>query len=90
MPISLPPELEAFAYRQIESGKYGLIEELLVDAVQVLSDQEADIYQGRFEELRSKVEIGIDALKRGKSQDLEIAASELRQKIQQKYRGSSI
>jgi antitoxin ParD1/3/4 len=85
MPISLPPELEAFAYRQIEAGRYGSIEELLVDAVRALSHQEEDIYQGRLEELRQEAQVGIDALERGESQDMETAMDDLRQKMRQKY-----
>jgi antitoxin ParD1/3/4 len=89
MPISLPPELEAFAYRQIEAGRYRSIEELLVDAVRALSDRQEDIYQGRFEELQAEVQTGIDALDglwpvvdhRGESQDMEIVMDNLRQKI---------
>lgn len=85
MPISLPPELEAFAHRQIAAGYYGSIEELLVEAVRALSDRETDIYQGRLEELRQEAQVGIDALERGKSQDLDMAIGSLRQKMRQKY-----
>ena len=35
MMISLPPELEAFAPRQVENGKYGSIEALLISAMGV-------------------------------------------------------
>ena len=84
MPIALPPELEAFAHRQVTSGRYSSIEELLIDAVRALVDRE-DPYQGRFEEIRQKVQIGIDALDRGESQDLDIAVDSLRQKMRQKY-----
>jgi antitoxin ParD1/3/4 len=85
MLISLPPELEAFAHRQLETGKYGSIEELLVEAVRVLSIQAEDIYQGRFEELRSEVQIEIAALERGKSQNLDTAINHLQHKMRQKY-----
>jgi putative addiction module CopG family antidote len=43
--ISLPPELEAFAHQQIESGKYSSIEEVLADGVRALIDRE-DIIPG--------------------------------------------
>jgi antitoxin ParD1/3/4 len=85
MPIALPPELEAFAYRQIEAGRYGSIEELVVDAVRALSNQQEDIYQGRFEELQAEVQVGIDALDHGESQDMETTMDNLRQKMRQKY-----
>ena len=85
MLILLPPELEAFAYSQVEAGKYGSIEELLIGAVQALANREEDPYQGRFEELRQEVQIGIDAIDRGESQDLDTAIDHLRLKMRQKY-----
>jgi antitoxin ParD1/3/4 len=87
MMISLPPELEAFAHQQIESGKYTSIEEVLADGVRALIDRE-DIYQGRIEELRREVQIGTDALDRSESQDLDTAIDHIRQKMHQCY-GSS-
>ena len=51
MMISLPPELEAFAHRQVENGKHGSIEVLLAAGIRVLIDRE-DIYEGRLEELQ--------------------------------------
>jgi antitoxin ParD1/3/4 len=87
MIISLPPELEAFAHQQIESGKYTSIEEVLADGVRALIDRE-DIYQGRIEELRREVQIGVDALDRGESQDLDTAIGSIRQKIHQRYSAS--
>ena len=40
MMISLPPELEAFAHRQVENGKYGSIEALLAAGVRALIDRD--------------------------------------------------
>jgi putative addiction module CopG family antidote len=87
MMISLPPELEAFAHQQIESGKYTSIEEVLADGVRALIDRE-DIYQGRIEELRREVQIGTEALDRGESQDLDTAIGNIRQKMHQRYGAS--
>jgi DNA-directed RNA polymerase specialized sigma subunit len=44
----------------LATGKYGSFEELLVEALRTLSDREGKIYQGRFDELRHEVRIGID------------------------------
>jgi antitoxin ParD1/3/4 len=84
MMISLPPELEAFAHQQIESGKYTSIEEVLADGVRALIDRE-DIYQGRIEQLRREVQIGTGALDRGESQDLDTAIGHMCRKIHQRY-----
>ena len=51
MMISLSPELEAFAHRQVENGTYGSIEALIAAGIRVLIDRE-DIYEGRLEELQ--------------------------------------
>jgi putative addiction module CopG family antidote len=84
MIISLPPELEAFAHQQIAAGKYTSIEEVLVDGMRALVDREA-ITQSRLEELRQELQIGVDALERGESQDLDTAIDTLRQKMRQRY-----
>jgi Arc/MetJ-type ribon-helix-helix transcriptional regulator len=73
MMISLPPELEAFAHRQIEAGNYTSVEELLVDGMNALIDRET-INQER-----------VEALERGESQDLDVAIDSLRQKMRQRY-----
>jgi putative addiction module CopG family antidote len=84
MVISLPPDLEAFAHRLVEAGKYASVEDVLADGVRALIDRE-ETYQGRFEELRREVQVGIDALDRGESQNLETALDSIRQKMQQRY-----
>jgi putative addiction module CopG family antidote len=84
MMISLPPELEAFAHRQIEAGNYTSVEELLVDGMHALIDRET-IYQERVEALRQDLKIGAEALERGESQDLDTAIDSLRQKMRQRY-----
>lgn len=90
MPISLPPELEAFVHRQIEAGRYTSIEELLIEAVRALSNLEENLDPEHVAELQQEVQLGIDALDRGESQDLDSAIYHLRQKMWQKYGASSI
>ena len=84
MMISLPPELEAFAHRQVENGKYGSIEALLTAGVRALIDRE-DIYKGRLEELQREAQIGIDSLENGEKLDLNTAMDSLRLKMHQHY-----
>jgi putative addiction module CopG family antidote len=84
MMISLPPELEAFANQQIEAGKYSSIEEILADGIRALIDREP-MNQARIEELRQELQVGVDALERGESQDLDSAIDALRQKMRQRY-----
>ena len=84
MMISLPPELEAFAHRQVENGRYGSIEALIAAGVRSLIDQE-DIYEGRLEELQREAQIGINSLERGEKLDLDTAMHSLRLKMRQRY-----
>ena len=84
MMISLPPELEAFAHRQVENGKYGSIEALLAAGVRALIDRE-DIYEGRLKELQREAQIGIDSLERGEKLDLDTAMESLRLKMCHHY-----
>ena len=84
MMISLPPELEAFAHRQVENGKYGSIGALIAAGVRALIDRE-DIYEGRLEELQREAQIGIDSLERGEKRDLDTAMDSLRLKMCQHY-----
>ena len=84
MVISLPADLEAFVQDQVEAGKYDSVEAVLVEGLLALIDREAT-YQGRFAELRREVQVGLDALDRGESQDLGIALEHLRHKMQQRY-----
>lgn len=84
MPIALPPELELFAQRQIESGKYHSIEEVLVEGLRSLWEKE-DLYQGRLEELRQEAQRGIASVARGELMDLDTAMDAIREKMQQRY-----
>ncbi len=84
MPIALPPELERFAQRQVESGKYGSIEEVLVEGVRSLWEKD-DLYQGRLEELRQEAQRGIESVARGELIDLDTAMDAIREKMQRRY-----
>jgi len=58
---SLPPELGQFIAEQLAAGRYQSEEELVVDAVRVLRDLEAQQQQ-----FREDVEGGLEELERGK------------------------
>jgi antitoxin ParD1/3/4 len=87
MLISLPPDLEAFAQEQVDAGKYSSIADVLADAIRALIDRQS-IYQGRYDELRRDVQIGIDALERGEHEDLDQAIDKIRNIIRQRYSSS--
>lgn len=71
MPLPLPPDLQQFADRQIASGKY-------------MAEQE-QIYQGRFEELRREVLLGVLEAERGKLLDATSQIEAVRQRLRDRH-----
>ncbi len=82
MNISLTPELEEFIQSQVESGKYSSTEEVIIAGIKLLKEREK-IYQGRFEELKREIAIGVEASERGEVIDGEVVFRQLEQKLQQ-------
>ncbi len=80
MPITLPPELEKFIQSQISSGKYASIDEVFLAGIKLLAEREK-LYQGRFEELRSKIMIGVEEAEQGELLDSETVISNLQEKF---------
>ena len=83
MSISLTPELEEFIQSQVESGKYSSTEEVIIAGIKLLKEREK-IYQGRFEELKREIAIGVEASERGEVIDGEVVFRQLEQKLQQR------
>jgi putative addiction module CopG family antidote len=83
MAMPLPPNLQQFANRQIASGKYASLEELLLAGLQVLAEQE-QIYQGRFEELRREVLLGAAEAEQGELLDATTEIDAIRQRLRQR------
>ncbi len=81
MSISLTPELEEFIQSQVESGKYASTEEVIIAGIKLLEERE-NIYQGRFEELKREIIIGVEQLERGERLDGREVIEKLRQKNQ--------
>jgi antitoxin ParD1/3/4 len=84
MNIALNSEIEQFINSQIESGKYPSAEEVILAGIRLLEERER-IYQGRFEELKKEIAIGVAASERGEVVDGDIVFSHLQQKRQQRF-----
>lgn len=80
----LPPELQQFADRQIASGKYASLDDILLAGLQALADRE-QIYQGRFEELRSEVLLGANEAERGELLEAPVEIEAIRQRIRNRH-----
>ena len=81
MSISWVPELEEFTQNQIASGKYSSTEEVIIAGIKLLEERER-IYQGRFEELKREIMVGVEASERGEVIDGREVIEKLRQRNQ--------
>ena len=84
MALSLPPELRQLAARQLASGKYTSLEEILLAGLQALADRER-VYQGRFEDLRQDVLIGAAEAEHGLLLDAAAEIDVIRQRLQERH-----
>ncbi len=66
--IQLTPEIEALVNRHVKSGRYGDYLAVIQEGLRLLGERER-IYQGRFEELKKEVAMGVEDLKQGRKVD---------------------
>jgi antitoxin ParD1/3/4 len=76
MNILLKPEYEEFIRSQIQSGKYGSVEELIGEAILLLKQREQ-----RIEELRQKIAVGTAQIAEGQVTDGELVFARLKENI---------
>ncbi len=85
MDITLQPELEQFIREKITSGQYESANEAINAGLKLLMEREL-IYQGRFDQLRQEIMVGIEASQRGEVVDSETVFNSIRQKLEQRRR----
>ena len=66
--IQLTPEIEDLINQQVKTGKYQDDLAVIQEGLQLLAERER-IYQGKFEELKQEVMIGVEELRRGETID---------------------
>jgi antitoxin ParD1/3/4 len=81
MNVALSPELEKFVGKKVKSGDYKSASEVISDGLRLLEDEER-LRRSRFEDVRRKIQTGLDQLDRGEG----IPAEEVRQQIKNKSR----
>ena len=64
MNVSLTPELEKLVESKVQSGRYQSASEVVREGLRLLDDQD-QLREARLEEVRRKVQAGIDQLDRG-------------------------
>lgn len=87
MTLPLPPDLQEFADRQIASGKYTSLDEMMLAGLRILAEQE-QVYQGRFEELRREVLLGVLEAERGELLDATSQIEAIRQRLRDRHAGA--
>ncbi|MDB9516550.1 type II toxin-antitoxin system ParD family antitoxin [Roseofilum reptotaenium CS-1145] len=80
MDITLKSEQADLVQQQINSGKYHTPEEVISEALQLLSQRNRD-YEEWVEETRNKVDIAIEELRQGEGIDGEFVVAQLKEKI---------
>jgi antitoxin ParD1/3/4 len=87
--IALSPEVEILVQRQVESGKYRSIEEVLLAGMQLLEQQqqsiEEDLYQGRLPELQRLAQIGWEESQRGAVVDGPTAMNQILEDLRSRF-----
>ena len=79
MNVSLTPELEKLVERKVQSGRYQSASEVVREGLRLLEDQDR-LREVRLEEVRRKIQTGIDQLDRGEGIDGKTVFSELQEK----------
>ncbi len=77
--IQLTAEIEEFVEQQVKSGKYEDSLAVIKEGLRLLEERER-IYQGRFEELKQEVMMGVEELKRGEVMDAREVIKQLKAK----------
>lgn len=72
----IPAEFEPFVRERIDTGKYQSEQEVLTAALTLWKLREE-----QMDELRAKIQVGIDQLDRGEKVDGETVVQELREKL---------
>jgi antitoxin ParD1/3/4 len=81
--ITFTPEIETLIQTQLQSGNYTTQEEVVLAGLQLLEHRDS-IYQGRFEELRRDVLVGVEEADRGELIDGDVVFQQLREKLEQR------
>lgn len=79
MNVSLTPELEKLVESKVQSGRYQSASEVIREGLRLLDDQDR-LRAAQLEEVRRKIQIGIDQLDGGEGIDGGTILAELKRK----------
>ena len=81
MTVTLTPELDQFIAEQLKAGNYRSADDGIAQSLEMLRAQE-EFIQSHTVELRRKISVGMEQIKRGEVVDGREAFDRLRKKIQ--------
>jgi antitoxin ParD1/3/4 len=87
MTVTLTPELEQFIAEQLKTGYYRSVDDLITQSVGMLRAQESFI-ESHKAELREKIAVGLDHIKKGQVVDGRMAIRNLREKLRSREAGN--
>jgi antitoxin ParD1/3/4 len=87
MTVTLPPELEQFVAEQLKTGHYRSADDVITQSLGILRAQETFI-ESHQSELREKIAVGLDQIKKGQVVDGRSAIRSLREKLQRRESGN--
>ena len=79
MNVSLPPELEKLVDRKVSSGMYQTASEVIREGLRLLEDQDR-LRAAQLDEVRRKIQTGLDELDRGEGIPGDQVLAQLKQK----------
>lgn len=80
MNILLKPKQAELIQQKLDGGKYKNADEVIAEALQLLEKRDRE-YQKWVEEVREKVDVAIEELKRGEGIDGELVVNQLQEKL---------
>jgi antitoxin ParD1/3/4 len=87
MTVTLTPELEQFIAEQLKTGHYQSADDLITQSVGMLRAQESFI-ESHKAELREKIAVGLDQIRKGQVVDGRLAIRSLREKLRRREAGN--
>jgi len=85
MTVTLTPELEQFVAEQLKTGHYRSADDVVVQSLEMLRARE-EFIQSNAAELRQKISVGLEQIKRGEVVDGREAFDILREKMRNRPR----
>jgi antitoxin ParD1/3/4 len=86
--ITFTAEIETLIQTQLQNGNYTTQEEVVLAGLQLLEHRDS-IYQGRFEELRREVLVGVEEADRGELIEGDVVFQQLRDRLEQRRNQAS-